>query len=96
MQKTQEFVWETANPKIKHDILCKSNKQGGLNNTYMPEKIVSLQYSRKRRFYGNQFHEWILILLHLIAKSFEKILKLHFNLSFNFHDEGRHDIETSH
>ena len=46
-------------------------------------KIASLQCSWIKRLYDDSFHEWKLIPLKLIKKSFGDELKFHSNLSFN-------------
>ena len=75
LQRVQkEFLQGTTNPKIKHDTLCISYKQSDLKNTDVPNKIASLQCSRR---YNN---ERKLISLQLITKSFWKFCKFHLKL----------------
>ena len=58
-------------------------KNGGLKNVDINKKIASLQCSWIKRLYDDSFHEWKLIPLKLIKKSFGDELKFHSNLSFN-------------
>ena len=76
------FVWNNSTPKIKHETLCNDYKAGGLKNVDIPNKIIALQWSCIRRLYDDSFHEWKLILLYLIEKSFGTSFKFHLNLLF--------------
>ena len=67
------FLWKNSSPEIKHETLCNDYKDGGLK---------SLQWSWIRRLYGNSFHEWKLVTLFLIKKSFGSSFKFHSNLFF--------------
>ena len=58
------------------------NKAGGLKNVDILRKIIALQCSWIRRLYDDSFHEWKLIPLNLIEKSFGTSLKFHSNLLF--------------
>ena len=80
IQKT--FSWNNSSPKIRHETLCNDYKDGGLKNVDIPNKIISLQCSWIRRLYDHSFHEWKLILLYLIEKSFGTSFKFHSNLLF--------------
>ena len=66
-----------SSPKIKHKTLCSESKAGGLKNVDIPNKIIALQSSWIRRLYDNSFHEWKLIPLYLIEKSFGTLSKFH-------------------
>ena len=55
---------------------------GGLKNVDIPSKIIPLQCSLIRRLYDNSFHEWKLIPLYLIKKSFGTVFKFQSNLLF--------------
>lgn len=55
-------------------------KPGGLKSVDIPKKIKACQYSWIRRLYGNFFHEWKLIPLYLIKKSFCTSFKFDCNL----------------
>ena len=70
-----------SSPKIKQESLCNDYKGGGLKNTDILNKIISLQCSWIRRLYDNSFHEWTLIPLFLIKKSFGGFF-FHSNLFF--------------
>ena len=80
MQKT--FLWPSK-PKLKHVTLSSDFKYGGLKNVNIQKKIKSLQCSWVRRLYDESFHEWKIIPLTLIKKSFGLHFKLHSNLLFN-------------
>ena len=71
------FFLNNSSPNIKHKILCRDSKAGGLKNVDIPNKIIALQSSWIRRLYDNSFHEWKLIPLYLIEKSFGTLLKFH-------------------
>ena len=70
LKKYKSFFWNNSSPKIKHETLCNNCKAGGLKNVDIPNKIIALQCSWIRRLYDNSFHEWKLIPLYLIEKSF--------------------------
>ena len=79
LEKIQKsFLWKDSTPKIRHETTCKDYKDGGLKNVDISYKIVSLQCSWIRRLYDNNFHEWKLIPLHLIALSFGSKFKCFF------------------
>ena len=83
LEKIQKsFLWKDSTPKIRHETTCKDYKDGGLKNVDISYKIVSLQCSWIRRLYDNNFHEWKLIPLHLIALSFGSKFKFHSNVFF--------------
>ena len=69
--------------KIKNETLCSDFKHYGLKNVNIQKKIISLQCSWVRRLHDNSFHEWKVILLKLIKKSFGSHVKFHSNLVFN-------------
>ena len=64
------FLWKNSSPKIKHETLCNDYKGGALKNIDILNKIIGLQCSWIRGLYDNSFHEWKLIPLFLIKKSF--------------------------
>ena len=76
------FFGENSIPKIKPETLCNGYKAEGLKNVDIPYKNIVLQCSWIRRLYDNCFHEWKLVLLHLIEKSFGTSVKFHSNLLF--------------
>ena len=80
----KNFLWNRSTPKIKHSTLCNSFATGGLTNVDINTKIVSLQCSWIRRLYDDSFHQWKLILLHLINTTITPAFKFHpsFTLSF--------------
>ena len=73
LEKIQKsFLWENSTSKIKHDTLCNDYKYGGLKNVDLRKKIISLHCSWIKRLYDDSFHEWKIIPLHLISRSFDK------------------------
>ena len=83
LEKIQKaFLWKKSSLKIKHETLCIDYKGGSLKNIDILNKIISLQCSRIRRLYDNLFHEWKLIPLFLIKKSFRSSFEFHSNLFF--------------
>ena len=64
--KQKKFLWNRSTPKIKHSTLCNSFAADGLTNFVINTKIASLQCSWIKRLYGDSFHEWKLIPIHLI------------------------------
>ena len=76
------FFLNNSSPKIKHETLCNDYKAGGLKNVDILSKIIALQCCWIRRLYENYFHEWKLIPLYLIEKSFGTAFKFHSNLLF--------------
>ena len=83
LEKIQKaFLWKNFTPKIKHQTLCNGYKAGGLKNVDIPNKIIALPCSWIRTFFDYSFHEWRLIPLYLIEKSFGRSFKFHSNLLF--------------
>ena len=80
IQKT--FLWPSK-PKIKNETLCSDFKHGGLKNVNIQKKIIRLQCSWVRRLYDDSFHEWKVIPLKLIKKSFGSHFRFQPNLLFN-------------
>ena len=78
----KDFLWKNSTLKIKHETLCNDYKSGGLKNVDILNKIIALQYCWIRRYYDNSFHEWKLIPLYLMEKSFGSSFKLHSNFLF--------------
>ena len=76
------FSQKNSTPKIRHETLCSHFKPGGFKNVDIQNEIVALQWSWIRRFYDDSFHEWKLIPLYLIEKSFGTSFKSHSNLLF--------------
>ena len=77
----KHFFWNNSSPKIRHATLCNDYKAGGLKND-IPSKIIALQCSWIRRLNDYSFHEWKLIPLYLIEKSFGTLFKCYSNLLF--------------
>ena len=80
----KKFIWNRSTPKIKHSTLCNSFATGDLTNVDINTKIVSLQCSWIKRLYGNSFHEWNLIPLHLIDTAIAPACKFHQDLALSF------------
>ena len=78
----RRFCGKNSAPKIKHETLCNNYKAVGLKNVDIPNKIIALQCSWIRRIYDKSFHEWKLIPLYVIEKSFGRSFKFHSNLVF--------------
>lgn len=69
-------------PKIKHDTVCNNYENAGLRNADIKPKIKSLQCSWIKKLFDNSFHEWKLIPIYLIKKSFGENFIFHSNLGF--------------
>ena len=82
ISQLEKILWPYK-PKIKNETLCSDFKHGGLKNVNIQKKIISLQCSWVRRLYDDSFHEWKVIPLKLIKKSFRSHFKFHSNLLFN-------------
>ena len=76
----KSLLW--TNSTSKHDTLCNDYKDGGLKNVDIREKIISLHCTWIKRLYDDSLHEWKVISLCLISKTFDKSFIFHFNLSF--------------
>ena len=74
------FLWNNSNPKIKHETLCKGYENGGLKNVDIGNKVNSLRSSCVRRLYDDCFHEWKIIPLYRLKKTFGSSFKFHSNL----------------
>ena len=87
LEKIQKsFLRKHSSPMIKHDTLCNNYKGRGLKNIDIINKVLSRQSSWIRRIYDNLFHEWKLIPLFLIKRSFGSSFKFHSNLSFKWNE----------
>ena len=73
------FIWHDSFPKIKHETLRMEFKAGGLKNF---DIRFSLQRSWVKKLYGNPFHEWKIVLLHILNKYFGPSFKLYSKLHF--------------
>ena len=58
-------------------------QNGGLKNVDVFFKIISLQCSWFRRLFDNSFHQWKVIPLFFINKTFGEHFKFHSNLDFS-------------
>ena len=67
---------------IKHETFSNDYKAERLKNVDIPNKIRALKGSWITRLYDNLFHEWKLIPLYLIEKSFDTSFKFQTNLLF--------------
>ena len=85
LEKIQNaFFSKNSTHKIKHETFCNDYKAVGLKNVDIPNKIISLQCSWIKRLYEKSFHEWELIPLYLIEKSFGTPIEFHSNLLLIF------------
>ena len=66
MQK--EFIWSDKPAKIKHNTMCNSYEQGGLQMSDIDFKIDALHLSWVRRFIQGDDHQW----KHIPRKCFSK------------------------
>ena len=73
-------MWETCNPKIKYDTLCKNYENGGLKNVDIMYKVESLQCSWIKRLCDDNSHNWKVIPLYIITQKLGKKLLFHSNL----------------
>ena len=79
----KEFIWKTRNRKTKHDTLCKNYENGSLRNVDIMYKVVSLQCLQIKRLYGNNWHNWKIIPLHMITQKLGGKFLFHSNLDIN-------------
>ena len=77
------FLWNNTSPVIEHKTICKSVREGGLKNVDIRHKLTNLLISWVKRLYDNYFHEWKIIPLYLLKKTFSPSFKFHSNLSCN-------------
>ena len=68
---------------MKHKTICKNFRERGLKTVNIPNKLASLQISWVKRLHVDCFHEWKIIHLYLLKKTFGPSYKFHSNLSFN-------------
>ena len=84
LQRFQKsLIWHSSRPKVSHKTLCNNFENGGLKHVHISFKIISLQCSRLRKLCDENFHEWKIILSHLINKYFRKSFKFHSCFSFD-------------
>ena len=83
LKKIQKaFFWNSSSPVIKHDTFSNDYKAERLKNVDIPNKIRALKGSWITKLYDNFFHEWKLIPLYLIEKSFGTSFKFQTKLLF--------------
>ena len=84
LKKIQKnFLWNFTAPKIKHSTTRMDYQNGALKNVDVFFKIISLQCSWFRRLFDNSFHQWKVIPLLFINKTFGEHFKFHSNLDFS-------------
>ena len=84
LKKIQKnFLWNFTAPKIKHSTTRMDYQNGGLKNVDFFFKIISLQCSWFRRLFDNSFHQWKVIPLFFINKTFGEHFKFYSNLDFS-------------
>ena len=69
-------------PKIKHETICNTFRNGGLKNIDVAAKIKSLQCSWVKRLFDGKFHELKLIPQYLIKKYFGPDFIFHSNVNY--------------
>ena len=80
---SKNFLWNFTAPKSKHSTTRMDYRNGGLTNVEVFFKIISLQCSWLRWLCDNFFHQWQVIPLFFIPKTFDEHFKFHSNLDFN-------------
>lgn len=71
-KEKKAFIWDDSSPKIKHKLYQSMDfKALGFKNIYIWLTFVSLQCSWVKKLYDNCFHEWKIVLLHLLAQYFD-------------------------
>ena len=80
---SKNFLWNFTAPKTKHSTTRMDYRNGGLTNAEVFFKIISLQCSWLRWLCDNFFHQWQVIPLFFIPKTFDEHFKFHSNLDFN-------------
>ena len=78
-----QSLYSCKGGRDENETISPDFKNGGLKNVDINKKIASLQCSWIKRLYDDSFHEWKLIPLKLIKKSFGDELKYNSNLSLN-------------
>ena len=74
------FIWNKTPEEIKHKTLILDHKQGGLKCADGTPKIISPQCLWLKWLFDNSFHEWKVIPLFYIKKTFGNNFKVHTNL----------------
>ena len=78
----KSVIWHDSSPKITHETLTMEFKAGGIKSVDIRFKFVSLQCSWVKKLHDHSFHEWKIILLHLLDKCCGPSFKFHSNLHF--------------
>ena len=81
IQKT--FIWNNSTPKIKNKTLRMDFSTGGLKNVDVFLKVISLRCSWVKRLFDNTHHEWKIMPLRYIEKTFGNNFRFHSNLDFD-------------
>ena len=68
------FLWNGKRAKIKHQTLCNSYENGGLQSVDIELKIKALQLSWIHRLFDKKEHQWKTIPRFLLRKSFGDIM----------------------
>ena len=80
LNKTQNFIWNGLNPKIKNSTIKNNYENDGLKNVNIASKISSLQSSWKKILFDENCHGWKILPPHIIHKSLGKKFVFHSNL----------------
>ena len=74
------LIWKNTVAKIKHKTLILNHEQSGLKWADLTFKIIHLQCSWLKRLFNDIFHEWKVIPLFSIKKTFDSNFRFHSNL----------------
>ena len=72
------FLWNNSNLKIKHEIISKNLKEGGLKNVNIQNELTSLQILWIPRLYDDCFREWKIIPLYVVKRTVALSFKFFF------------------
>ena len=81
--KYRHSFWQEKKAKLKHSTLYNGYENGGIKNVDLTNKITSMQCSRVKRLFENDFHDWKVIPLFLTGKHLGKNFKFHNNIDKN-------------
>ena len=74
LKKVQNhFLWNGKRAKLKHDTLCNTYENGGLQSVDIEIKIKALQLSWIHRLFDQKEHQWKIIPRYLLAKNYGDI-----------------------
>ena len=82
MKIQKNLLWDFTVPKMKHSATRMDYQNGGLRNVDVLFKIISLQCSWFRWLFDNSFHQWKVIPLFFINKTFGEHFKFHSKSDF--------------